>query len=145
MLKIFRFKKWFYISTIKQHKTNNMNTKYNTTKEIIEVIETERKIAQRQYDDAFEAIEEGQIMATGDLMAAKAMLRTTNLLIATIKDNINADMKQHFDFLYHELVRSTFNTLSSRNLMNSTSNTHNMMALHTITAKASLAETLFNI
>ena len=122
-----------------------MNTKYNTTKEIIEVIENERFIAQRQYDDAMEAIEEGQITATGDLMAAKAMLRTTNLLIATIKDNINSPIQHHFDFLYHELVWSTFNTLSCRNLMNSTSNSHNMMALHTITAKASLAQTLFNI
>ena len=122
-----------------------MNAKYNTIKEIIEVIESERFIAKRQYDEAFEAIEEGQIMATGDLMAAKAMLRTTNLLIATMKDNINLPIQHHFEFLHHELVWSTFNTLACRNLMNSTSNTHNMMALHTITAKASLAQTLFNI
>lgn len=120
-----------------------MNIKSKTTEGIIELISIEKQIASRQMKDAMESIEQGYMNATDDLMKAKAMLKLTSLWISELNSFSSASFEEHVAELRESLIVDVMSQLAYRNLMNSTSNASNMMAIHELTAKAALAKTLF--
>jgi hypothetical protein len=120
-----------------------MNIKDNTTKGILERLKIEKQVAERQYGDAMEALEQGHMLAADNLMKANAMLKITSVHITEIEDFSHAPFETHVAELKESLIFDVMNQMASRNLMNSTSNASNMMAIHELTAKASLAKTLF--
>lgn len=120
-----------------------MNIKSKTTQGIIELINIEKHIAERQMKDAMEALEQGYMNATDDMMKAKAMLKLTSVWISELETFSTASFEEHVAELKESLIVDVMQQMAHRNLMNSTSNASNMMAIHELTAKAALAKTLF--
>ena len=80
-----------------------------------------------------------------DLQKARAMKIEALKTLKLIERNPEASFEDHVNALGGRLISSLVSTMGFRNLMNSASNASNMADLHELTAKASLASSLFDI
>ena len=125
----------------------NIDCRIQTTEHIIEFLNYELQVAKHTIEGCMKHLtnDEDPKWIVDDLQKARAMKIEALKTLKLIEKKPEASFEDHVNALSKRLIGSLVSTMGYRNLMNSTSNASNMADLHELTAKASLASSLFDI